>query len=102
MARGLSGFLRGHAAVTTQLDAAETLDIVFDLLRAVEGLLGNLAGGLLFHQVLVADDCLVGDGATHVVDGPAAWDHLTGRTFVLHHETRQRTEANMYHQRYIG
>src|SRR5262249_31762638 len=60
VARGLSGFLRRQATVTTQLDPPETLDIVFNLLRAVVGLLGNLAGRLLFHQALVADDRLVG------------------------------------------
>jgi hypothetical protein len=42
------------------LDAPETLDIVFDFPRAVTGLLGDLAGGLLVHEPLGTDEQLCG------------------------------------------
>ena len=61
MACDASGVLLGHSAVATQLDSPEALNIVFDLLGTVIRLLGDLAGRLVLHQTLVADDRLVGN-----------------------------------------
>jgi hypothetical protein len=78
------------------------LDIVFDFPRTVTGLLGDLAGGLLFHEPLGADDRLLGDGTAHVVDGPAAWEHLTGLAFVRQNIIRKCVDMNLEQERDVG
>src|SRR6266481_1187434 len=54
-----------------QLNAAEALDGVFDLLGRMEGFFGDLARGLFLDQAFVADNRLVGHGWAQVVNGAA-------------------------------
>ena len=61
VACGASDVLVCHSTVATQLDSPEALNIVFDCLRTVIRLLGDLARSLAFHQALITDDRLVGD-----------------------------------------
>jgi hypothetical protein len=58
------------------------LNIIFNLVNAVEGLLGDLAGGLPLHQSLGADDRVVADGTAYVMDRPAPGHGLAGPSLV--------------------
>ncbi len=53
MACGLSDVLLGHSTIATQLDSPEAVNIVFNCLWTVIGLLGDLAGRFVFHQAFV-------------------------------------------------
>ena len=75
---------------------------MFDVLRAVECFLGDLTGRLLFHEALIADDRLVGDGTTHVVDGTTAWDQFTCIILVFQHMFRNPANGQVEQERYIG
>ena len=75
---------------------------MFDIFRAVECLLGDLAGRLLLHQALVTDNRLVGNGTAHVVDGTAAWDHCTEFALVTQNIFRYVANAHIEQQRYVG
>ena len=76
MTRGQGDVLPGQVVVVAQLNAPEALNIVFNFIRTVKRLRRDLGGGLLLHQALVADDRLVGDRPAHVMDRPAAGDHV--------------------------
>ena len=82
MAGRLSGFIGGHAGVSAEFHATQTLDVVFHLFGRVVRFAGDLAGRLEFDQPFVTDDRLVSHTAAHVVNRSAARDRLFGLPFV--------------------
>jgi|SRR5271166_5483809 len=102
MARGPRDVFLRHPTITTQLDSSETLNIVFDFGATVIGLLGDLAGGFLFHEALVADDRLVRDRRTEAVDRAAARDGLVSFALMLLNIIRYCTHVHIKQKRHIG